>query len=251
MPDQPVPGRSDLFELRLHQDDVPSPPVASAEAEALGPWFGHYLAEQSPPLLPELRLWLLSGRVDLNARCSELLAGGYAPYWAFCWGSGQALARHVLDHPQLVAGKVVVDFGAGSGVAAVAAARAGAARVIAVDNDPQARRVLPLNAALNGVELTVAAELPVDCEVLLASDVLYEAPLARLLQAECDAGRDVYVADPHRSGGARLVATPFAAISATTFPDVDYPICTAFLYRLAANGAPIPFLGRVETSGAS
>ena len=206
---------------------------------------------QRPPLLPELELWLLSGHVDLNARCSELLAGGYAPYWAFCWGSGQALARHVLDHPELVAGKVVIDFGAGSGVTAVAAARAGAARVIAVDNDPRAQRVLPLNAALNGVELTVAAELPADGDVLLASDVLYEEPLARLLQRECDAGREVYVADPHRSGGARLAATPFAALPATTFPDVDYPICTAFLYRLVANAESIPFLGRGEPSSAS
>ncbi len=230
---------------------MPSPSVAAAEAQALGPWFGHYLAEQSPPLLPELRLWLLSGRVDLNARCTELLEGGYAPYWAFCWGSGQALARHVMDHAELVAGKVVVDFGAGSGVVAVAAARAGAAQVIAVDNDPRARRVALLNAALNGVALTVAAELPPRCDVLLASDVFYEEALARLLQSECDAGRDVYVADPHRNGAVRLTSAPFATVSATTFPDVDYPLCTAFLYRLLPTPEPIPFLGRVEPSTAS
>lgn len=246
-----MPDRSDLLELRLYQVYVSSSSVAAADAHALGPWFGHYLAVQSPPLVPELRLWLLSGRVDLNARCSELLEGGYAPYWAFCWGSGQALARHVLDHAGLVAGKVVVDFGAGSGVVAVAAARAGAAQVIAVDNDPRARRVIELNAALNGVALTVAAELPPRCDVLLASDVLYEEPLARLLQRECDAGREVYIADPHRAGAARLAASPFAAVSATAFPDVDYPICTSFLYRLTPGAESIPFLGRLEPSTAS
>ena len=127
---------------------------------ALTQVLGRYLAVQSPPLVPELALWLVAGHVDLNARCQELLDGGYAPYWAFCWASGQALARYVLDQPELVRGKRVVDFGAGSGVAAIAARKAGAASVVAVDTDARARQFAALNAALNGETLATAERVP-------------------------------------------------------------------------------------------
>jgi predicted nicotinamide N-methyase len=193
---------------------------------------GQYLAPRRPPLVPELELWLVAGHVDLNARCAELLAGGYAPYWAFCWGSGQALARYVLDRPELVYGKVVVDFGAGSGVVALAAARAGAARVVAVDIDPKARAFAALNAARNGLALETSERVPAQWDVLFASDVLYEEPIARWLKACADAGKTVYVGDPHRHGAPRLACEPLMSMHASTYPDVDYPICNAFIHRL-------------------
>ena len=127
-----------------------------------------------------------AGHVDLNARCQELLEGGYAPYWAFCWASGQALARHVLDHPELVRGKRVVDFGAGSAVVAIAAARAGAREVVAVDSDPRARRFAAHNAALNGVALAVSRARAGALDLMTASDVLYEPEAARCVLAHAE-----------------------------------------------------------------
>jgi predicted nicotinamide N-methyase len=196
---------------------------------------GRYLAVQSPPLLPELRLWLVAGHVDLNARCQELLEGGYAPYWAFCWASGQALARYVLDHPALVRDKCVVDFGAGSAVVAIAAARAGAREVIAVDSDPRARRFAAQNAALNGVTLAVQTQMPAQLDLMTASDVLYEPEAARYVLAHASAGGDVLLADAHRQGTPALQVAPLCDVEARTFPDVDYPICRAFIYRLGAS----------------
>lgn len=213
--------------------------------------WGQYLAAQRPPLVPEIELLLIAGHVDLNARCAELLAGGYAPYWAFCWGSGQALARFVLDHPELVRGKAVADLGCGSGVVAIAAALAGAARVTAVDSDPQARRAAARNAQRNCVALATAERLPEDYDVLFASDVLYESPLCDMLVAAAQAGRPVYVGDPHRHGPPRFACRAIAEIAARTYPDVDYPIGTAFIYQLAAHSSVIPVLGRLEPSATS
>jgi predicted nicotinamide N-methyase len=201
--------------------------------------------------VPEIELLLVAGHVDLNARCEELLAGGYAPYWAFCWGSGQALARFVLDRPELVRGKRVADLGAGSGVVAIAAALAGAAHVAAVDIDPQARAAVVRNAARNRVALAVAEQVPADIDVLFASDVLYESPLAGLLAGAAAAGQSVYVADPHRNGPPRFACRRLLEIAASTFPDVDYPICTAFIYQLTSTAGRIPVLGPTEPSPAS
>jgi predicted nicotinamide N-methyase len=193
---------------------------------------GQHLALRRPPLVPELELWLVAGHVDLNAHCADLLAGGYAPYWAFCWGSGQALARYLLDQPELVRGKAVVDFGAGCAIVALAAARAGAERVVAVDIDPTARAFAVLNAARNGLALDASERVPAQWDVLFASDVLYEAPIASWLQSCADAGKTVYVSDPHRHGAPRLASEPLLSMRATTCPDVDYPICDAFIHRL-------------------
>src|SRR5512141_2639387 len=120
------------------------------------------------PLVPELSLW----------QATEL-----SPLWAFPWAGGQALARHVLDHPALVTGRRVVDFASGSGLVAIAAARAGAAEAVAVDVDPFCRAAVALNAALNRVEIAFRAEDPLHaplpaCDVVLAGDVFYERALA-------------------------------------------------------------------------
>src|SRR5688572_5948637 len=87
---------------------------------------GSRLMVRSLPLCPEVKLWLLGDDVDLNRSIPELLQIERAPYWAFCWGSGQALARFVLDNPELVRGRRVADFGAGCGVASIAARVSGA-----------------------------------------------------------------------------------------------------------------------------
>lgn len=97
------------------------------------------------------------------------------PYWAFCWGGGQALARWILQHPAAVAGRVVIDFGAGSGVAGISAALAGAASVLCVDIDADALRACERNAQLNRVSVLTSNCLPpLDDALLLAADVCYE-----------------------------------------------------------------------------
>jgi predicted nicotinamide N-methyase len=98
-------------------------------------------------------------------------------YWAFCWASGAVLARYLLDHPALVAGKRVLDFGCGSGVVAIAAAKAGAAEVIACDIDPVALTATEANAGLNQVELTLSDDfdgIGGDFDIIVAADVLYD-----------------------------------------------------------------------------
>ncbi|ASP39318.1 protein methyltransferase [Bacterioplanes sanyensis] len=98
------------------------------------------------------------------------------PYWAFAWAGGQALARFISEHPQAVAGKNVLDFGCGSGIAGIAAAQAGA-NVVAVDLDPLALQAVSLNAELNRVSVTTVADLrtcPDDLDMVLAADVLYD-----------------------------------------------------------------------------
>jgi predicted nicotinamide N-methyase len=194
---------------------------------------GSALAVRELPLCPELRLWLLHDGVDLDARADELLHGGPAPYWAFCWGAGQALARYLIDHPQLVRGKRVVDFGAGSGVAGIAAALAGASRVTAVDIDPTALRVAECNAQLNGVTIDSASAVPDDWQVLLASDVLYETGNEHWLLTAAASGREVLLSDPLRHGTPRPGLAVVCEYAVRTLPDVDYPIQRALIHRLA------------------
>lgn len=205
----------------------------SAEPPELEQVLGQLLAVQRPPDVPELRLWLVAGHVDLNARCEELMAGGYAPYWAFCWGGGQALARYIIDNPELVAGRRVVDFGAGSAIVAIAAARAGAKHVLAVDSDPKAQHFARLNAALNGVAIDVASVLPSAraYDVMLASDVFYDLEATRIVREAVAAGGLAYVGDAGRPGSYRPEQAPIAWVNARTFPDVDYPIASAGIYR--------------------
>ncbi len=158
------------------------------------------LEVQQVPLCPEIQLELIAPEVDLEADARDLLAET-APFWAFCWASGQVLARYVLDHAELMRGRRVVDFGCGSGVVAIAAALAGAARVAACDCDPAALEATRRNAARNGVALGAAEALePLlgDCDVLLASDVLYELPTCELLSRAAARTELAILADPER-----------------------------------------------------
>jgi predicted nicotinamide N-methyase len=188
------------------------------------------------PLVAELQLWLLHDDVDLNARVSELLQAPSAPYWAFCWGAGQALARYVLDHPELVRGKHVIDFGAGSGVAGIGAALAGAALVTAVDIDRLALRMATENAGVNGVTLATAEHVPDEWDVMLASDVLYESGNEPWLQLTAASGRELILSDPMRHGTVRASRYGYEVVAeyaVRTLPDVDYPIGRACVYRRA------------------
>ena len=111
-------------------------------------------------------------------------------YWSFCWASGQALARYILQNPEWVAGKNVLDFGAGSAIVAIAAAKAGAKRAIACDIDLDALDAAKANASLNNVEIETSDDLDkalLDIDVIVAADVLYDPEnmpfLARFKQA--------------------------------------------------------------------
>jgi predicted nicotinamide N-methyase len=166
---------------------------------------------EAPPHTPELRLHLASEITPIWAMTEEALAeiGLPPPFWAFAWAGGQALARYVLDHPQIVAGRAVIDFAAGSGIVGVAAARAGAARVLAADIDPFCEAAVALNAAANGVSVAFTAEdllraaPPAWAEVILAGDICYEKPLAARVMAWLAAataqGARVLIGDPGRS----------------------------------------------------
>ena len=165
----------------------------------------------SPPLLPEIRLHLATMVTPLWQATEASLAeqGLPPPYWAFAWAGGQALARHVLDRPDCVRGRRVLDFGAGSGMVAIAAARAGAARIAAAEIDHFACAAIGLNAALNDAAITIVEEDMIDralrADVVLVGDMCYERPLAERLVRwlRAAAGRGVTV------GGDRVVQPPF------------------------------------------
>jgi predicted nicotinamide N-methyase len=160
------------------------------------------------PLVPEIALHLATEITPIWQATEDWLREKNIepPFWAFAWPGGQATARLLLDEPQRVAGKRVLDFAAGCGIAAIAAAKAGAALVEAAEIDPLALAAVRLNAALNGV----AVETPegdivgAGCrwDVILAGDVCYEAPMTahilpwlRAMAARCE----VWVADPGRA----------------------------------------------------
>lgn len=131
-----------------------------------------------------------------------------APYWAQYWGGGLALARHILDQPLIVSGRSVLDIGCGSGLVAMAAAKAGARAVTAIDIDPYAIIATQLNAAANNVAVaTECADIlsgdPPTTDVILAGDVFYDAELAERVTAFFDrclgAGIEIFVGDPWRA----------------------------------------------------
>jgi predicted nicotinamide N-methyase len=180
----------------------------------------------TPPLVPEIRLHLATEITPIWQASEDSLARGNVPppFWAFPWAGGQALARHVLDHRDSVAGKRVLDFGAGSGLVAIAAARAGAARVSAAEIDDFAAAAIALNAALNGVTIDVETSdligtLGLPCDVVLVGDMCYEQPLAdrlttwlRLLAGD---GVTVLLGDPGRS---YVPTTGLVALARYTVP---------------------------------
>ncbi|PWC40691.1 methyltransferase [Azospirillum sp. TSO22-1] len=163
-----------------------------------------------PSLLPELRLHLATEVTPLWEATEATLARNNLPppYWAFAWPGGQAVARHILDNPETVRGKRVLDFAAGTGLVGIACALAGAAYVRAAEIDAFALAAMELNAGLNGVALEgvsddlVGRDLP-DIDVVLAGDVCYERPMAERVTAWlrriAAAGTLVVLGDPGRA----------------------------------------------------
>jgi predicted nicotinamide N-methyase len=200
--------------------------------------FGRHLTLRRPALCPEFELWLLDDDVDLEAGCDELADGEAPPYWAFCWGSGQALARFVLDNPDRVRGKRIVDLGTGSGIAALAAARAGAAEVIALDLDPVSRRAALLNAEQNGLEIATSATHPERWDLMLAADVLYETGLRQWVMNVARSHASILLADPERTGTPRVDFPLLERFSVRTLPDVDSPQCSVALHEIPKSSTP-------------
>ncbi|MFD1746411.1 class I SAM-dependent methyltransferase [Rhizobium helianthi] len=165
-------------------------------------------ALSSPPHVPEIRLHLADEAHELWQKTEEELEqiGLPPPFWAFAWAGGQGLARYVLDNPSLVAGKRVLDFATGSGLVAIAAAKAGASHVLAVDIDPWTESAVQLNAQANTVDISFTSEdwvgQPLACDILLAGDVFYDRDFAaRLVDwfgTLVKQGVEVIVGDPGR-----------------------------------------------------
>jgi predicted nicotinamide N-methyase len=164
----------------------------------------------APPLVPEIRLHLAVEITPIWQATEETLsrAGLPPPFWAFAWAGGQALARFLLDHPGLVAGRGLLDFGAGSGLVAIAAAKVGADPVLAAEIDPFAAAAIAANAALNEAELATTTHDLVDTaqtrwEIVTAGDMCYERTMAdRLvpwLRRLAGQGALVLLGDPGRA----------------------------------------------------
>jgi len=166
-------------------------------------------ALMAPPHVPEVLLHLADEAHDLWLRTEEELAeiGLPPPFWAFAWAGGQGLARYVLDHLEVVRGKSVLDFASGSGLVAIAAAKAGAAEVIAADIDPFCETAIALNLEANGVKASFQGT---DCvgidrgwDVVLAGDVFYDKAFAERLTpwfgTLAARGADILVGDPGRA----------------------------------------------------
>ncbi len=164
----------------------------------------------APPACPEIRLHLASAITPIWHATEKFLQGNNLPppYWAFAWAGGQALARHVLDTPWQVRGRRVLDFAAGSGIAGIAAALAGADSVEASDVDAVALEAVALNAEANKVivatRLEDLTEAPTGAwDVVLAGDICYERPMAERcfpwLQRLAKEGVMVLLADPGRA----------------------------------------------------
>jgi predicted nicotinamide N-methyase len=183
-------------------------------------------APAAVPYAPELTVYQATELTSLwHATARELHGWDDSPFWAFPWAGGQALARHVLDGPALVRGRSVLDFATGSGLVAIAAARAGAAHVLAVDVDPFCEAAVLLNAELNGARVAFRAGDPLGAplpgvDVVLAGDVFYERELgaralawfrdlaaAGVLVLAGDAGRAYAPTDGYVERAVHLVPT--------------------------------------------
>ncbi len=197
-------------------------------------------ALMAPPLVPEIKLYLATEVVPLWRATEEELEkmGVPPPYWAFAWAGGQALARYILDHPEQIAGKHVLDIGAGSGLVAIAAAKAGAASVLAADIDAFSAAAIGLNAAANGCVVAVTQDdligIAGNWDIILVGDLFYERPLAeRLLAWLKTLKRPALLGDPGRSYFPKDDVERLALYSVQTSRDLeDREIRETGVYRL-------------------
>ena len=206
------------------------------------------------PFVPEIRLWMGGEAMPLweAAALADERLPVPPPYWAWPWAGGQILARHVLDHPDLVRDRRVADVGSGGGIVAIAAALAGAATVVAIDIEPYAIAAAALNAAANGVSIDVLETDPIGTDggwdVVLAGDVWYEAELAdRMapwLRALAGRGALVLTGD---LGRAYLPADGLEELARAEVPTLvdleDVPRKLARVLRVSDPGGTVPPTG--------
>jgi predicted nicotinamide N-methyase len=179
---------------------------------------------RSVPLVPEIRLHQADEPVIAWQRVEQAAGrtGLDPPFWAFAWAGGQAMARYLLDHPEAAAGRQVIDLASGSGLVAIAAARAGAAEVTAYDVDPLAAAAITLNATANHVAVRAVRadildrdDLPEGVDLVLVADAFYERDLAsrvmRFLGRASACGIAVLVGDLGRAYLPRDRLRPLAA----------------------------------------
>ena len=200
----------------------------------------------APPLVPEIKLHLATEIMPLWRKSEEELEamGVPPPYWAFAWAGGQALARYILDNPNVVHGKHVLDLGAGSGLVGIAAAKAGAHDVLSADIDRYAEAAILLNAKANGVAIkTTTSDLigaRGEWDVILIGDMCYERPLAeRLLDWLRESATIALLGDPGRSYFPKTGVERLTLYNVQVTRDLeDREIRETGVYRLrAATGA--------------
>jgi predicted nicotinamide N-methyase len=189
-----------------------------------------HLATEITPIWQATETWLAERNID-------------PPFWAFAWPGGQALARHILDNPGLVAGKRVLDFAAGGGVAAIACAMAGAADVEASEIDSLALAAIGLNAAVNGVCVRLAGDIVgAACrwDLILCGDVCYEAPMTSHIMPwlqRLTAAAEVWIADPGRAYLPKTGLGRMASFRIQTSLELeDRASRDVTLYRVLPNG---------------
>jgi predicted nicotinamide N-methyase len=200
-------------------------------------------------MVPEVLLHLATEVTPLWQASEDTLAtnGLPPPYWAFAWPGGQSFARLMFDKPELARGRIILDFAAGSGIAGIAAAKSGAAKVVASEIDDFALAALRLNCDLNTVKIDITDKdllinPPTGWDLILAGDVCYERPMAGRVLAWLDqavaAGIEVLVADPGRAYLPKSGLTELARYDIPTSLDLENrKIMTTVIYRYAQQGS--------------
>jgi predicted nicotinamide N-methyase len=198
---------------------------------------------QASPLVPEISLHVADELVPIWHMTEEELgeSGLPPPFWAFAWAGGQALARYILDNPDLVRGKHILDFAAGSGIVAIAAKMAGAAKVDANDIDPFSCAATHLNAIANDLDISILPDNLVGCDtkgwdVILAGDICYEQPLAGQVEAWlrglAQDRADVLIGDPGRTYLPKQKLIAYAVKTTRELEDTD--VRNTCVWRIAS-----------------
>lgn len=160
-----------------------------------------HLTLEALPFWPEISLYQPHARSGLGSWLA-MQGASTPPYWAYCWAGGAALALYLRDHPELVANKTVLDFGAGSGLLSIIAAKLGAAAVFVLETDPIAGVATRLNASANAVPVTLVPTL-LHTDIVLAGDVFYAPEVAqetlKQLRELAQTGSTVLIGDPFRA----------------------------------------------------
>ncbi|CAI9120672.1 class I SAM-dependent methyltransferase [Brytella acorum] len=219
---------------------------------------GVFIASQTTlghaALVPEIALYLASEITPIWQATEDHLAsaGIEPPFWAFPWPGSQILARHILDHPETVRGRTVLDFACGNGLAGIAAMKAGARHVMACDIDPMALDAVRLNAALNDVTIEtwqgdMVGQQPA-CDLLICGDVCYNQTMAAHILPwlrQCASRHEVWLADPGRSYAPQGDFDVIARCDVPTSLELeDRSVRQTVLCRLHAtsSGAPAPIV---------